>query len=510
MSDSVVVQASPYEELKKELRAAEVLGSVAAALSWDRETMMPPKGMPLRGEQSALLSQLVHERRTSARVGDLLAACEADPDLANDPDAAANLRQIRRSYDKSVRIPTSLVREFAETTTHAQHAWKEARERSDFDHFAPWLERVVRLTRSKGECLATEEMKDPYDPLIDDFEPGTSTSDIVAAFSDLRDRLAPLIRGIAESGRRPSDRVNQIAIPIERQKAFNRWAAERVGFDFGAGRLDTSTHPFCQGVGPGDTRITTRYRETGFFDALSSTLHETGHGLYEQNLPKERHLGEPLSDAVSLGIHESQSRLWENLVGRSRAFWGWALPEAKQAFAPALDEVDLDEVYGAMNIIEPSLIRVEADEATYNLHIMLRFDLERALISGDLAIADVPGAWNERIRSDLGLEVPDDRNGCLQDVHWSVGLIGYFPTYTLGNLYAAQFWATIRERIPTLEEQIGRGEFGELLGWLSREIHQHGQRYTAPELCQRITGSGLGADPFMHYLEGKLRPLYGL
>jgi carboxypeptidase Taq len=439
----------------------------------------------------------------------MLERCEADTALASDPLAAANLREVRRGFDMAVRIPTSLVREFAETATHAQHAWRDARQRSDFGTFAPWLEKVLVITRAKAECLMRDGMADAYDPLIDEYEPGVTTGSLIEVFRDLRSRLTPLSQEVA-TATTPSERIHGINIPIPSQVAFNAKVAGRVGFDFDAGRLDTSTHPFCQGVGPGDTRLTTRYRDDGFFDALSSTLHETGHGLYEQGLPKGEHLGEPLSEAVSLGIHESQSRLWENLVGRSLPFWTWALPEAREAFGTLLDGISVNETFAAMNIVRPGHIRVDSDEATYNLHIMLRFDLERALLSGEIPVADLPGAWNKRIEEDLGLKVPDDRQGCLQDVHWSMGAIGYFPTYTLGNLYAAQFWAEIRRKMPALDEQIARGEFGELLGWLREEIHRHGRRFTAPELCERVTGKPLSSIPFMSYLEGKLRPLYGI
>jgi carboxypeptidase Taq len=510
MSEENGVSSAEYQALRKELREAEILGSTAALLAWDQETMMPRRATPFRGQQAGLLSQLVHERRTSERLGELLSRCEQDAELTGDPLVAANLREIRRMYDQGVRVPSSLISEIAETTTNAQYAWRDARQNSSFGSFAPWLEKIVALSQRRAEYLAREEMPDQYDALLDLYEPGARTADIVRVFNDLRERLTPLIQEIAGASRRPNDRIHHIAVPIPQQQAFNTAVATRLGFDFEAGRLDTSTHPFCQGIGPGDTRITTRYREEGFPDALSSTLHETGHALYEQNLPKDRYLGEPLGDHVSLGIHESQSRLWENLVGRSRPFWEWALPQARETFGSSLDGFQVDEVYAAMNIVEPSLIRVDSDEATYNLHIMLRFDLERMLLSGDLTIRDLPAAWNDRVRTDLGVEVPDDRRGVLQDVHWSMGAIGYFPTYTLGNLYAAQIWTAVRDQLPTLEEQISRGEFGELLGWLQREIFQHGRRYTAPELCRRITGEELNADPFMTFLEGKLRPIYGI
>jgi carboxypeptidase Taq len=515
MSDALIAAgetaASPaYDDLRRELREIELLASINALISWDQETMMPPAGTSLRAEQAATLGQLVHERRTSPLIAELLARCEEDQALQSDELAAANLREIRRGYDQAVKVPTSLVRQLAETTTHAQHAWRDARERSDFAAFAPWLAKIVQLTKSRSECLAKPDTVDMYDPLVDEYEPGAKTADMVEVFRDLRERLAPLIQEIASARTAPDDRLNRILIPVERQISFNRSVAERVGFDFAAGRLDISTHPFCQGIGPGDTRMTTRYREDAFFDALSSTLHETGHGLYEQGLPKEELLGQPLSEPVSLGIHESQSRMWENLVGRSAPFWEWALPEARKAFGSDLDGLTAKEVYGAMNIVRPGLIRVDSDEATYNLHIMLRFDLERALLSGELPIAEVPGVWNERMRTDLGVTVPDDRRGCLQDVHWSMGAIGYFPTYTLGNLYAAQFWAALRRQLPGLDDSLAAGEFPVLLDWLRNEIHRHGRRFTAPELCRRVTGESLTALPFMSYLEEKVRPLYGL
>lgn len=499
-----------YAALRRELRSIETFASIGALLGWDQETMMPAAAASLRAEQAATVGQLVHDRKTSSEFADLLAAAEEEAAPGGDAETLVNLREIRHDFEKATRIPTSLVREFAEVTTMAQFEWRGARERDDFAAFAPWLEKVIDLNRRKSAALATDDDPDPYDPLLGDFEPGMRAAEIERIFTDLRTRLTPLIAGIAESGRSPDDRIDRIHIPIDRQAAFNRRIAERIGFDFGAGRLDTSTHPFCQGIGPGDTRLTTRYREDGFFDALSSTLHEAGHGIYEQRLPKAERMGEPMGEAASLGIHESQSRLWENLVGRSRAFWTWALPEARAAFSPSLDDIDVDEVYRALNRVEPNLIRVDSDEATYNLHIMLRFDLERGLLSGDLTVRDLPAAWNDRIRADLGLEVPDDRRGCLQDVHWSMGAFGYFPTYTLGNLYAAQLWDALRAHIPDLDNRLAEGDFTDLRAWLTREIHVWGRHFTAPELCERATGRPLSADPFISYLTEKLTPLYQL
>jgi carboxypeptidase Taq len=298
---------------------------------------------------------------------------------------------------------------------------------------------------------------------------------------------------------------------VEKQIAFGRGVVERMGFDFAAGRLDVSTHPFCEGAGPGDTRLTTRYEAGELLSALHGTMHETGHGLYEQGLPKAERFGQPLAEAASMGIHESQSRMWENFVGRSRAFWTWALPELQRlADDPTVSALDVETVYRGLNAVNPNLIRIESDEATYNLHIMLRYDLERAMLKGDLSVTDLPAAWNDRMRSDLGLEVPDDRQGVLQDIHWSMGAIGYFPTYTLGNLYAAQLWEGIGAALPDLDAQLARGELGGLLGWLRTNVHMHGRRYTAPVLCERATGRPLSHEPLLRYLEGKLRPVYGL
>ncbi|HEX5724735.1 MAG TPA: carboxypeptidase M32 [Longimicrobiaceae bacterium] len=500
-----------YAELRALLREAATLSSASAVIGWDQETYMPSKGAALRAAQMSALSAIVHERRTSPRVGELLAACEADTDLLADPAAAANLREIRRDFDRATRLPGELVRAFAETTSLSMNAWKEARERSDFATFAPWLEKVLRLNRERAQALGWPAGGTAYDALLDEYEPGARTADVERTFTALRAELAPLIRAVATSGQRPDTAWMRAPIPVERQVAFTRALVERIGFDLEAGRLDVSTHPFCEGVGPGDVRLTTRYHEDQFPSALGSTLHETGHGLYEQNLPKAERFGQPLGEAASTGIHESQSRTWENFVGRSRPFWEWCLPRLQETFAsPALDTLDVETAYRGMNVVEPSLIRIESDEATYNLHIMLRFDLERALLAGDLAVADLPGAWNERIRADLGLQVPDDRRGVLQDIHWSMGAFGYFPTYSLGNLYAAQFWVAVREAVPDLDEHLRRGEFGVLLEWMRANVWAHGRRYTAPELCERITGRPLAHEPLITYLRAKLAPIYGL
>ena len=350
----------------------------------------------------------------------------------------------------------------------------------------------------------------PYDALLDAYEPGEVSANVARVFDALRPRLVELLGKVVGSSRKAPIEIFERTYPKTLQQQFARIAAEAVGFDFSAGRIDESVHPFCSGMAPGDTRMTTRYDENSFGDAFFGTLHETGHALYEQGLPKETHAGQPIASSISLGIHESQSRLWENIVGRSRAFWQFMLPKAKDIFGPTIADVTLDQWHFAANHVQPSFIRVEADEFTYNLHIMLRFELEQALIGGQLEAADVPSAWNERFKKQIGLDVPTDAMGCLQDVHWSAGLFGYFATYALGNLYAAQFYEQARKDLGDLDAMFARGEFAPLLGWLRSNIHKHGKRYRAADLVQRVTGRALSADPLMTYLWSKASALYGV
>jgi carboxypeptidase Taq len=511
MADASTGAGGPYAELTAELRQVATLQSVGAALAWDQEVLMPDAAAPFRGEQLALVSSLMHERRTSARMGELIAACEEDPALAEDADAAANLRAVRHDYERATRLPTQLVREMTEASALGMHAWRDARERNDFAAFAPHLQKLLGLSRERAACLGVPEGGEAYDALLEDYEPGMRAAELRTVFSGLRAELAPLIRAVAESSHVPDTSWQRIPLSADRQAAFNRTVLERMGFDFGAGRLDTSAHPFCEGMGPGDTRLTTRYSEEELASALTASMHEAGHGLYEQGLPKAERFGQPLAEPASLGIHESQSRMWENIVGRSRPFWEWALPAMKEQLGlPAVQALDVDTVWRGMNVVRPTLIRIESDEATYNLHIMLRFELERAMLEDDLKVADVPAAWNDRVRQDLGLEVPSDAQGCLQDIHWSMGAFAYFPTYTLGNLYAAQFWTAIRRDLPALDDDLRRGEMRPLLDWLRTHIHGQGRRYTAPELCRRVTGWPLTHEPLITYLKDKLSTIYGI
>ncbi len=498
-----------YRELLVELREIALLGSVASVLGWDERTQMPPKGAEQRANQSSLLAKLVHEQFTAARIGELIAAVESS-DLVQDPqsDAAVNVRETRRSYDRATKLPTALVEELTRTAVLGQQAWGEAKQKSDYAMFRPWLGKTLELKRQEAACIGSAS-GDPYDALLDEFEPGETAAGIRKTFDSLRGPLVELVGQIVESGRKAPIEILERHYPAAAQETLAREAATAVGFDFSAGRLDVSLHPFCTGLGPGDTRMTTRYDERYFGDAIFGVLHETGHALYDQGL-EAAHFGTPRGDAVSLGIHESQSRLWENLVGRSRSFWRFFLPRAKQAFPETLRDVDLDRWYFAINDVRPSLIRTESDEATYNLHIMLRFELEQALLKGDLTPEDLPAAWNARMKADLGLTPPDDARGCLQDIHWSGGAIGYFSTYTLGNLYAAQFFEQARIDLGDLDGQFAKGEFTPLLTWLRDKIHRHGKRFTASKLAQRITGKPLDAAPLLRHLRGKAIELYGV
>lgn len=503
-----------YDELCRLSREAATLGSVTSLLGWDQETYMPPSAAAHRADQQALLAALIHERRTNPRMGELIAQCEADRSLTGDSDSpsAASVREFRRDYDLATKLPKELVSELARVGSQTQEVWKEARAKSDFAMFRPWLEKMVNLTKRKAECYGVPAGGEMYDPLLDEYEPGMTARQVEAIFRPLRDRLAKFLADVTARGKAPKTDCLTVKVDAERQHRFGQFILEAMTFDLKAGRLDVTTHPFCSGMAPGDTRLTTRYRDEKFTDALYGTMHEAGHGLYEQGLPKDDAAlwGTPLADSISLGIHESQSRMWENLVGRSREFWTWALPHARKILGPALEPFSPDDLYRAVNTATPSLIRVEADESTYNLHVMVRFEVERALIKGDLAVADVPGVWNRAYKDYLGVDVPDDRRGCLQDVHWSFGAIGYFPTYTLGNLYAAQLWETINAEVANLSGQVSRGQFAALRQWLREKIHRHGKRWRAADLCRKITGKPLSADPFMKYIEGKIRPIYGI
>jgi len=497
-----------YDELLRRMREETLLTTVEALLDWDEETYMPAGGVENRSEQLALVAGLLHERGTDPRLGELLAAVECS-NLSADPvsPAAVNVRELRREYDRFVRLPRTLVQDVARTTALAQKAWASARGAADFARFRPWLERIVALKRAEAECVGYAD--EPYDALLEDYEPGLSSAVAGRLFGALRRELVPLAERIAGARRRPDPAVLRRHFPRDRQRRFGETVASAVGFDFERGRVDLGVHPSCSGMGPGDCRITLRFDDRDFAGGVLTILHEVGHGLYEQGLDPE-HYGTPMGDVASVGMDEAQARFWENRVGRDRHFWDHFYPGARELFPESLGDVPADEFHFAINRVAPSLIRVHADEVTYNLHVMIRFDLERALISGSLAVADLPDAWNEAYRQMLGVIPRTDAEGCLQDGHWADGMIGYFPTYTLGDVFAAQLFTCAELELGDLGRQFARGEFGAIRQWLERRVHRQGGRHPSARLIEVVTGSPPDHRPLVKLLKAKYQALYDL
>lgn len=495
-----------YDELMRRAWEEALLTSCDALLEWDEETYMPPGGVENRSEQRALLAGLLHERGTDPRVGELLAELEGSDLLADRwSPMSVNVRQLRREYDRYVRLPRRLVEEVARTTALAQRAWVNARAEARFQGFGPWLDKIVELKRAEAECVGYSG--EPYDALIEDHEPGMDSRIVAGLFDALRRELVPLAAQISETGRHPGPL--QGPFPTDRQRSLGEAVAVAVGFDRLRGRFDLGVHPCCSAIGPGDCRLVLRFDASDFAGGLLTILHEVGHGLYEQGLDPT-HYGTPMGEPASVGMDEAQARLWENRVGRSRGFWRHFYPRSRELFPDALRGVGLDRFLLAVNQVRPTLIRVNADEVTYNLHILVRFELERALMSGDLKSADLPDAWNAAYRGYLGIGPVNDREGCLQDGHWADGLIGYFPTYTLGDVFAAQLFARAEAEVGDLEQQFAQGEFGELAGWLDRKVYKEGGRYPAARLIESVTGSPPSHRPLVEALRAKYSMLYRL
>lgn len=496
------------ETLRELLGEIADLNAAASVLGWDQQTYMPAKGAPARAMQLATLGRLAHEKFISSEVGEALERAQQEvADLDPDSDEARLVRRVRREYHKQRKVPSEWVGEFNRVTSLAHQVWQKARAEKDFPQFKPALEQIVPLRRQYADFFAPYDHV--YDPLLDDFEQGMKTVEVVQVFNQLRPQQVELVRMIAERGRAVDDAVLHRAYDVEKQRQFGLEVVKQLGYDLERGRADKSAHPFTTSFSIHDVRITTRFDPNFLSDSLFSTIHESGHAMYDQGLDPafER---TPLASGASCAIHESQSRMWENLVGRGRAFWQYFYPRLQHYFPETLGNVDLEAFYRAINKVQPSFIRVDADEATYSLHIMLRFELELALMEGSLAVADLPQAWNQKMRDYLGLTPPDDAKGVLQDVHWSGGAMGYFPTYALGNLMAAQLWEKINQDLPDVEAQIARGEFAELLAWLREHVHRHGAKFDAGELLQRVTGSRLTPEPFLRYLRRKFGGIYGL
>ena len=465
---------------------------------------MPRGGGEHRAEQMALVAGLVHDRGTDPRYDELLSTVEASSLMSDAESAeAVNVRELRRDYERERRIPRRLVEESARVTALASQAWAEARRRDDFKSFAPWLDQVFALAREEADAVGYAGTR--YDALLDDYEPGLTTDRLSTLFARLEADLVPLASALREIPAPAPMHVLAREFPLDRQRLFAEGVAAALGFDLERGRLDLGNHPFCTSIGPGDIRIALRYFPRNFARGFFALLHETGHALYDQGIDAA-HYGAPMGEAGSLGLHESQSRLWENLVGRSHGFWQHFYPQLRRTFHEALHDVSVETFRLVINRVAPGLIRVQADEVTYDLHIMIRVELEQRLLAEDLRAIDLPGAWAELYRSRLGVAPKNDRTGCLQDGHWSEGLIGYFPTYTLGNMYAAQLFAAAERAVGPLDDAFAAGDFRTLRSWLGEHVHRHGRRYAAEALIDRATGSA----PDPSALIESLRRRYGV
>ena len=488
----------PYHELQKQFHDVALLESTSSLLSWDQETYMPQGGVSHRADQLAYLGGVAHKLKTEEKVGAWLSACE-DKGLNGETVAGANVREWRHAYDRAVKLPVHFVAEFEQKASLSRSVWVEARKRSDFSHYESSLTGILDLVRRKTDYLGYDQS--PYDALLDQYERGLRADDLNRLFAELRPAIVALTPGAINSTASVPEDFLHGNYPVSGQQSLNREIATAMGFEFREGRIDTTTHPFCTGLGPSDHRLTTRYDETDFSVSLYGVLHEVGHGLYEQGLDTAFY-GMPMGQSVSLGIHESQSRLWENKVGRSPDFWQHWHPIACRHL-PQLKRFTPEEITAAVNRVSPSFIRVEADELFYDLHIILRFELEKALVEDRLKVKDLPARWNEEFNAMIGLDVPNDALGCLQDIHWSMGDLGYFPTYTLGNLNAAQLFTRAQQSLPGLTTLLGQGEYQLLLNWLRSNVHIHGSRYLPQDLMRRATGEETSARHHLEYLRHK-------
>ncbi len=514
-----MIQDPVLGELIARVQRAHQLATIGELLGWDEQVNLPPGAAEQRAAQHAALAEVQHAAASDPRIGELLTALEGranrpgEPRLGGDPspylagDEQAIVANARRDYDRATKLPAEFVREKATQGSRGYHAWAKAKAADDFASYAPVLEKNLEFAQREAAYLGCGDA--PYDYMLDKHDPGLTAVAVARLFDELKRDLVPLVRSITSAP--AAERARAIAarlqgFPIDAQRTFLREVTERLGFDYGRGRIDVSLHPFCSGTGS-DVRMTTRYREDQPLDALFGSIHETGHGLYEQGLPAAQ-LGTALGVHAGMAMHESQSRLWENQVARSRAFWRHFASRWRALFPAQTAAVSADELYLAVNAVEPTLIRVDADEVTYNLHIVLRFELEKKLFSGELAVRDLPAAWRAASRELIGLEPANDREGVLQDVHWSDGAFGYFPSYCLGNMIAAQLWARVRALRPDLEDDFARGDFSWLLNWLRENVHTQGRRFSALELVQRVTGEPLSPRHLVAYLRERYGGLY--
>jgi carboxypeptidase Taq len=493
------------ERLKVLVGEISDLERVSSLLAWDQETTMPPEGAPARAEQRATVGRVAHERLVSDELGRLLEELRSEEEaLPAESDEASLIRVARHDHEKALRVPSDLRAELLRTGALALGAWLEARERRDFEVLRPHFERQLELKRRYIDCFEPEG--DPYDVLLDDFEQGATTAEVESVLEQLKQELVPIVEAVRDStGDEPE---LEGPFQIQGQRAFGRWLLDRLGFDERSWRLDDSEHPFAATASHADIRLTSRFRDD-HLGGIFACIHEFGHGLYERQVSPAL-ARTPLACGASAALHESQSRMWENLVGRGRPFWTYAYDDLRASLPDALGDVEPERFYRAINTIRPSLTRVEADEITYNLHVVLRFELERELLAGGLEVRDLPDAFDERMVGYLGLEPPDDRSGVLQDIHWADATFGYFPTYTLGNVMSVQIWERARADLPELDGRLALGEFGELREWLREHLHRHGRKFTPRETLVRTVGAPIDPGPYVRYLKGKLGEVAGV
>lgn len=495
-------------ELKNILGEVDDLTKAAAILSWDQQAYMPPGGAPARAVQLGTLSRLAHEKFTDERVGRLLYQLTNETrDLPYDDDTVSLVRVTKRDYEKAVRLPSTFVAELAEAVGVGTTAWAQARAANDWIGFQGHLKHMVELKQREAEYLGYHEKM--YDALLDEYEPDMKTAQVAEMFDAVRNELVPLVRAISERSARVDDSFLHRAYDPGKQWELAHEALRTIGYDFELGRMDKVPHPFCTTFSNHDVRVTNRVLPDFFNSAFFGAMHEGGHALYELGSP-DRFERTTLAGGTSLSVHESQSRMWENLVGRSRAFWKFFFPKFRAEFPEHAADLDAEKMYRAVSKVQPSYIRVEADEVTYSLHVMLRFEVESLLLENKLSVSELPAWWDEAMSSYLGVTPPDVANGVLQDVHWSLGYYGYFPTYSLGTFFSAQLFDQARKELGDLDEQFARGEFSRLREWLTRNIYQYGRKFTLNELATRITGEPLQTRSYIAYLKNKYAEIYGL